>query len=112
MATTPRMNRAIHVLRHYYRKLAEDIAQDIIDHESDFGSASFTEADNILEKHSRRLCDLGQVFHHLARYVPVKKPEGKEPLGRNDFRCFGCGDVIHEKDEECSNCGWTWKLLS
>ena len=48
---------------------AEDIAQDVIDHESEFESASFTEADNILERHSRRLCDLSQVFHHLARYV-------------------------------------------
>jgi hypothetical protein len=37
MASTPRMNRALRVLRGYYRKLAEDIAQDIIDHDSDFG---------------------------------------------------------------------------
>jgi len=112
MPSTPRMNRAMHILRGYYRKLAEDIAQDVIDHESEFDSASFTEADNILERHSRRLCDLSQVFHHLARYVPQKKPEGKEPLAKSEFRCFGCGGVIREQDEACANCGWTWKLLS
>ena len=108
--TTPRMKRAMNVLRGYYRILAEDIAQDIIDHEADFGSAGFSEADNLLERHSRRLCDLSQVFHHLCRYAPEKKPVGKEPLGKNEFRCFGCGGVIGEKDEACATCGWTWKL--
>ena len=98
------------ILREYYRKLAVDIAQDIIDHEDDFGSVGFSDADTILEKHSRRLCDLSHVFHHLSRYEPVKKPEGKEPLGKNEFRCFGCGGVIREKDEQCPSCGWTWKL--
>lgn len=82
MGVTPRMNRAMHILRGCYRKLAEDIAQDVMDHESGFDSASFTEADNILDRHARRLCDLSQVFHHLARYPPAKKPEGKEPFGR------------------------------
>src|SRR5437879_3184869 len=109
--STPRMNRAMNVLRTYYRKLAEDIAQDVIDHEADFSSPGFGEAENLMERQSRRLCDLSQVFHHLSRYAPSKKPVGKEPLAKNEFRCFGCGGVVREKDEACTTCGWTWKLL-
>jgi rRNA maturation endonuclease Nob1 len=30
-------------------------------------------------------------------------------LGRYDFRCFGCGGVIHSTEDACSICGWSWK---
>jgi hypothetical protein len=109
--TNPTINHATHILQSYYRRLAEEIAQDIVNHESDFVSSGFSEADSILDRHSRRLCDLSQVFHHLARYTRGSKPEAREPLQRHEFRCFGCGGVIRAEDQACPRCGWTWRLL-
>ena len=103
-----KIQRAANILRNYYRKLAEEISQDVLDHADDFDTSAFGETDTLLERHSRRLCDLSQVFAHLQRFVPKKKPEGKEPLGKGEFRCFGCGGVIKEHDEACGSCGWSW----
>jgi rubrerythrin len=111
MPTNPTINRATYILQGYYRRLAEEIAQDIIRHESDFVSSGFSEADSVLDRHSRRLWDLSQVFHHLARYTRGPKPEARGPLQRHEFRCFGCGGVIRPEDEACPSCGWTWRLL-
>lgn len=99
---------AVKILRGYYRKLAEDIAHDLVEHAEDFDTG-FGEADTLLERYSRRLCDLSNVFAHLDRFAPEKKPEGKEPLGKDEFRCCGCGGVIKKDDDLCGHCGWTWK---
>ena len=36
-------------------------------------------------------------------------PKGTETLGENEFRCLGCGAVIHREDNSCRTCGWSWK---
>lgn len=108
MPSNPTINRATDILQGYYRRLAEEIAEDIIRHESDFASSGFSEAESILDRHSRRLCDLSQVFHHLARHTRGPKPEAGGPLQKHEFRCFGCGGVIRPEDEVCPSCGWTW----
>jgi len=33
----------------------------------------------------------------------------KPPLDKDEFRCFGCGGVVHREDESCQACGWSWK---
>jgi hypothetical protein len=102
------IEQAVKLLRGYYKKLAEEVAHDLVEHAEDFDTG-FGQADTLLERHSRRLCELSNVFAHLVRFAPTKKPQGKEPLGENEFRCFGCGDVIREDDVCCTHCGWTWK---
>ncbi len=102
------LEKAVKILRSYYKKLAEDIAHDLAEHSEDF-ETGFGQADTLLDRYSRRLCDLSNVFYHLNRFAPKGKPEGKRPLGKDEFRCFGCGEVIKKDDEVCSSCGWTWK---
>ena len=98
------------VLQGYYRKLADEIAEDILDHADDFdSSSSFGKAETLLERHSRGLCSLSQVFGHLSRFTPKKKPPCTEPLGKDEFRCFGCGGVIKHDNGACMTCGWTWR---
>jgi len=50
-----------------------------------------------------------ECFSHLNRFAPKEKPDGQRPSGKDDFRCFGCSEVIKKDDEVCSSCGWTWR---
>ena len=98
------------VLKKYYRTLVKRLADEIIEHREDFESPGFgTEAENILEKYGLQLHRLHIVFSNLDQFAFREKPEGKEPLGKDEFRCFGCGAVIRREDESCQLCGWTWK---
>lgn len=101
---------ALTVLNKHYTLLAKQMADEIIEHRDDFESPGFgSQADEIIEKHARHIQQLGAVYSILRWKANRKKPEGKEPLGKYDFRCFGCGAVIHSNEEACSICGWTWR---
>ena len=102
------IQRSLNILRKYYRTLADDVAKDVVEHWRDFDSPDLSTIDSMLERHSRRLCDLSQVFDHLRRFAPKQKPDAGEPLSAGEFRCFGCGGVIKLEDEQCKKCGWTW----
>jgi len=97
------------ILRRYYKHLVKEIAEDIIQHREDFEGGGFTGVDELIEKHSDRLCRLNQVHWHVHRFAQPKKPVGTEPLAKNEFRCFGCGGVIRAEEERCRLCGWTWR---
>ena len=103
-----KIRRAINILRRRYRSLAEEIAQDILDHAEEFESSPYTQADSIIDHHSRRLGQLGRVLDYLQRSVPRQKPAATKPLGKDEFRCFGCGEVFRQDDQICRTCGWTW----
>jgi hypothetical protein len=101
---------ALVVLKKYYDILAKKMADEIVEHREDFESPGFgSQAEDIIEKHARHVQYLGQVYSILRWKVYRKKPEGKEPLAKSDFRCFGCGAVIHSNEDACSICGWTWR---
>lgn len=101
---------ALAILNKYYTLLAKKMAEDIIEHREDFESVGFgSTAEDIVEKHARHIQQLGCVYSMLRWKAFQKKPEGKVPLGKDDFRCFGCGGVIHPNEEACTICGWTWK---
>jgi hypothetical protein len=101
---------ALVVLRKYYDTLAKKIANEIIEHREDFESPGFgSQAVEIIEKHACHLSQLGTVYSMLRWKAYQKKPEGKVPLGKNEFRCFGCGAVVLSNEEACSICGWTWR---
>jgi hypothetical protein len=98
------------VLRKYYRELVRRMAEDILEHREDFEAPGFAgQAEDILEKYSQQLCRFGTVYSNMKGFVSREKPKGKEPLGKDEFRCFGCGSVIGPKDESCQKCGWSWK---
>jgi hypothetical protein len=100
---------ALAILNSYYTGLAKKMAEEIIDHREDFESPGFgSQVDDIIEKHARHIQQLGSVYSILRWKAYRKKPEGKEPLGKYDFRCFGCGGVIHSNEDACSICGWRW----
>ena len=101
---------ALTVLNNYYTILAKKMAAEIIEHREDFESPGFvSQVDDIIEKHARHIQQLGSVYSILRWKAYRKKPEGKEPLGKYDFRCFGCGGVISLK-RGCMfhMCGWRW----
>lgn len=98
------------ILRKYYRDLVKSMAEEIIQHRDDFESPSFGgRADEIIEKYYLQLHRLCPVFSNLNQFALREKPKGKEPLGKDEFRCFGCGGVIRREDESCQLCGWSWK---
>lgn len=101
---------ALKVLNSYYASLTKKMAEEILEHREDFESPGFgSQADELIERYARHIQQLGAVYGMLRWKAYCKKPEGKEPLGKYDFRCFGCGGVISSTDEACSICGWTWR---
>ena len=101
---------ALQVLNNYYTSLAEKIAAEIVERREDFESPGFSsQPDDLIEKYARHIQQLSQVYSILRWKAHREKPEGKEPLGKYDFRCFGCGGVIHSTEDVCSICGWSWK---
>ena len=104
------IQKALVVLNDYYMLLAEKMAAEIVEHRQDFESPGFgSQADDIIEKHARHIQQLGSVYSVLRWKAQRKKPAGKLPLGKDEFRCFGCGGVIKADEEACSICGWSWK---
>ena len=86
------------------------MAEEIIEHCEDFASPGFgSQAEDIIEKHGRKLYSVGLTFCNLSQFVTREKPQGKEPLTKDEFRCFGCGSVIRKEDQSCRVCGWSWK---
>jgi hypothetical protein len=101
---------ALTVLNNHYTLLAKQMAAEIVERREDFESPGFgSQADDIIEKHARHIQQLGSVYSILRWKAYRKKPEGKEPLGKYEFRCFGCGGVIRSNEEACTICGWTWR---
>jgi rubrerythrin len=49
------------------------------------------------------------VFSNLSQFEFREKPQGTQPLSKDEFRCFGCGGAIKYEDESCPLCGWSWK---
>jgi hypothetical protein len=98
------------VLKIYYRELAKQMAEEIIERKEDFESPGFaSQADEIVEKYALKLHQLCHVFSALGQFAFRDKPEAKEPLGKGEFRCFGCGGVTRQNDQSCRTCGWSWK---
>ncbi len=86
------------------------MAREIVSQRQLFESPAFDGlAGKIVEKYALQLQQLGTVFSNLHQFACQQKPAGKEPLGKDDFRCFKCGNVIHRDDESCPACAWTWK---
>jgi ATP-dependent Clp protease ATP-binding subunit ClpA len=56
-----------------------------------------------------RLEILKELEPNFNQFASQEKPQGTEPLGKDDFRCFGCGGVIHREDQTCPKCGWSWR---
>jgi hypothetical protein len=101
---------ALQVLNNYYTSLAEKMAAEIVARREDFESPGFSsQPDDLIEKYARHIQQLGQVYSILRWKAHREKPEGKGPLGRYDFRCFGCGGVIQSTEDVCTICGWSWK---
>jgi len=97
---------ASRIIKDYYRALIRQMAEEIIRKSDYFMMPSLGRADEIIDNYSCRLSRLSTVYSHLARFATS---EGAVPLGENEFRCFGCGGLIQEKDTKCNLCGWTWK---
>jgi hypothetical protein len=102
---------ALKVLNAYYAVIAKQIADDVMEHKEDFREEAFGQADRLMEKYARQINELGVVYGVLRwqAWMDEEKPAGREPLARDEFRCFGCGEVIEAKDAACKLCGWTWR---
>jgi len=99
---------ALKVLTNYYRALMDEIAADIISNKEEFQKGTFGQAEEIIDRHYTRLAHLGCLYANIRQWCS-QKPQGTKPLNKDEFRCFGCGGVIHREDDSCKLCGWTWK---
>ena len=98
------------ILKKYYRGLVKRMAEEIIEHHEDFESEGFgNQADDVIERYASQLHRLCIVFSNVNQFAFLDKPHGSEPLGKDDFRCFGCGNLIRREDQACKVCGWSWK---
>jgi hypothetical protein len=100
---------ALRILNRYYNELAGQMADEIIEHAEDFESPGIGQAELVIEKYAHRLSEVGWVYSILRWAAFRQKPQGREPLGKDEFRCFGCGAIIHKEDQACQACGWTWR---
>ena len=100
---------ALRILSRYYDELAKQMADEIIQHAEEFESPGIGQAESVIEKYALRLRELGSVYSILRWAAFRQKPQAKEPLGKGEFRCFGCGAVIHTEDQACQICGWSWR---
>jgi hypothetical protein len=87
------------ILYRYYDTLMEQVAEDIIRHSDEFEKGSFGNADDIIERHHCRISRLAGVYANLRGYAEREKPKGTKPLGKEEFRCFGCGHVIGQQED-------------
>jgi hypothetical protein len=103
------VHEALKLMNGYYNTLTGRMAEEIMENREDFESPGFgSRADDVVEKYARHIDQLGTVYRLLRWKAYRKKPEGREPLGKYDFRCFGCGGVIRSTDEACTVCGCRW----
>jgi hypothetical protein len=103
-------HKALRVLNDYYTVLARQMAEEIVEHKEDFESPGFGgQAEGIIEKYAQHIQEVGSVYSFLRWKAHRERPEGKTPLGKYDFRCFGCGGVIRSSEDYCQICGWTWR---
>jgi hypothetical protein len=100
---------ALTVLNNYYAVLAKQVADEIIAHKDAFESARLEQAEAIIDKYARHANRVNILYGILRFEAWMEKPEGKEPLAANEFRCFGCGEVIQADDKACKLCGWSWR---
>ena len=103
------INEALTVLNDYYRVFAKQIADQIIAHKADFESPELGQAEGLVERYAKHAQRVNALYGILRYEAGFNKPEGREPLARNEFRCFGCGEVIQPEDTACKLCGWTWR---
>ncbi len=100
---------ACQILKEYHQQMVQQMAEEIIRKGDYFTYLPLGDADDLIERYSYRFSRLSTVYTNLARFVSSEKPRGQQPLGKDEFRCFGCGGVIRLEDIECVLCGWTWK---
>ena len=96
------------VLRHY-ESVMRELAEEVIENSEEFEKGKFGSADAILDRYYSRLHTICMVYSNLRVMARTEKPKGDRPLGKDHFRCFGCGGVIEKQDERCRLCGWTWR---
>ena len=102
-------HRTAGTLYRYYTAMLERLGQEVSEHAEEFESPDSEVADAIVQMYARRLRDL-RSLHSALRWKAFRtNPQGMEPLGKDQFRCFGCGGVIRLGDEMCPTCGWTWR---
>jgi rubrerythrin len=110
MDTPPEnLSEAVKVLNDYYGVLSRRIADEIIKHKQQFTPSGTGEAEAILDRHAREVQRLNTVYGLLRGEAYPTRPEGREPLAKDEFRCFGCGGVMKATDQFCPVCGWSWK---
>ena len=99
---------ALKVLTKYYRNLMGEIVTDVLLNKEEFEKGAFGRAEEIVDNHYTRLAHLGCLHANIRQWCS-QKPKGTQPLGKEEFRCFGCGGVIQKDDDACKLCGWTWR---
>ena len=96
-------------LYRYYKAMLKRLGEEVEQHSKEFESPDNQEADAIIQKYARRLRDLRSLHSALRWKAFRENPKGMEPLGKDQFRCFGCGGLIRLTDEICPTCGWSWR---
>jgi hypothetical protein len=108
-----KFNHALQIIRDHYKATVEELADEIIEHEEQFQMSGYGKAQTILEKYSKRICDISRAWQDLdynqkqTRHN-IEMSNKDVHLKQDEFLCFRCRNIIQPKDEKCSECGWTW----
>jgi rubrerythrin len=128
MSTSPekQIDEALQVLARYQRKLAQRMAEEIVDAKDDFATPFLGSAEMLIDKYYRQLGSMCTIISTLQEYSPttlqeysprfqamkreaMDRTEGSLVLREDQFRCFACGQIISNNPGSCPYCGWTWK---
>lgn len=109
MVPQRKFERALRLVGRHYKTVMDELAEEVIEQEEEFGKGRFGRADEIIEKYYHRLQPICTVYTNLRNVGGAENPKGEEALSKEQFRCFGCGGVIEANEQECRKCRWTWK---
>jgi hypothetical protein len=106
---------ALRILGRYQSEMVRRMTEEIIEHREDFESLFVGGAEEIIDKYHHLIQSMCPILSILQGYGERMGPPAERErvvekiLEKEQFRCFGCRNIISENGDSCPYCGWKWK---